>query len=122
MKFDNLSSKLPKRLPDQCWFPTPEYPYPMNFVQYPSRDHQLAVRYHGKDMLQGLSIIHGPLMYHNHYYPCEMNVRAYAFGPYRGEEYSPAYPTTHSIPGPYLQKYIYLQGLEDQKLRIWNNY
>lgn len=65
--------------------------YPMNFVQAPSVNHQIVVYYKGSPHLQGLSTNKGPVMYP---YP-----KTHLSGPI-------TYPTTHSIPGPYLQSYI----------------
>ena len=38
-------------------------PYPMNFVQAPSYDHQVIIQYRGEPYLQGLSTVKGPIMY-----------------------------------------------------------
>jgi hypothetical protein len=47
----------------QIWHGTPSNPYPMNFVQAPSYDHQKLIQYQGDTFLQGLSTIKGPMMY-----------------------------------------------------------
>lgn len=89
----------PVRLPeyDQEWHATPSNPYPMNFMDAPSPSHQINVIYNGQPMLQGLDIVRGPMMF-----PVK-RCQWYPRGPIM-------YPTTHSIPGPYLQTYIALAG------------
>lgn len=84
----------PIRMPsyNQRWFPTPNYPYPMNFTDAPNPLNQIYVSYMGSPMIQGLDRSKGPIMF-----PRSM-IRN-----------SPImYPTTHSLPGPYLQSYIAL--------------
>jgi len=96
-------------LPAQKWIPTQKHPYPMNFVQAPSPKHQINVFYNGKPQLQGLSTVTGPIMY---------PLREVCANPKNGWERKHTiypkqnsaivYPTTHSIPGPFLQSYIAL--------------
>lgn len=102
--------EIPLRFPQsmQRWMPTLQQPYPMNFTQAASPEHQLLVQYAGKPRLQGLSPILGPTMfplYEYDAYPVNAWERKHTI-------YNPnnkiAYPTTHSIPGPYLQSYISL--------------
>jgi hypothetical protein len=82
----------------------------MNFVKAPSPTQQLLVSYDGKPFYQGLDVVRGPLMFP----PMEYNLnpingweRKYTLFPYPNEN-PIMYPTTHSVPGPYLQSYIYL--------------
>ena len=53
---------FPTAYPDylQKYHPTQQNPYPMNFVQAPSFDHQILVNYNGQPMLQSLSVNGGP--------------------------------------------------------------
>lgn len=88
---------------NQRWHPTTAHPYPMNFTQAPSPAHQVIVTYNGRQYLQGLSPSGGPFMY-----PIQQQRRTGSGwvnlnGPI-------VYPTTHSIPGPYLQSYIDLEA------------
>ncbi|ANB50386.1 hypothetical protein [Powai lake megavirus] len=98
----------PEISPYQKWKPSKLYPYPNNFTQAPSREHQIMVYYNGKPQLQTLSPNTGPMMFPER----EVNVN-----PINGWERKHTtypknshimYPTTHSIPGPYLQSYINL--------------
>ena len=56
---------IPIRYSDrfQSYNDTPQYPYPMNFVQAQSPNNQVLVNYRGQPMLQGLSTIRGPMMF-----------------------------------------------------------
>ena len=88
----------------KLWSATATHPYPMNFVQAPSASNQILVTYNGKPQLQGLSANHGPVMF---------PLREITSCPTNSYErkhtiYTTPYPTTHSIPGPYLQSYIAL--------------
>lgn len=47
----------------QKWNPTSQNPYPMNFVQAPSSEHQIMVTFNGQPYLQGLSTVRGPFMF-----------------------------------------------------------
>lgn len=87
--------------PVQRWMPTLQHPYPMNFVQAPSASHQILVNYNGTPQLQGLSVNTGPVMYPVPQSTVIIN---------RSGKSPIAYPTTHSIPGPYLRSYINLAG------------
>jgi hypothetical protein len=60
-----MNNIVPIPYPNECqiWRSTPNYPYPMNFMQAPSFDHQKLVRYRGDSYLQGLSTIRGPFMF-----------------------------------------------------------
>jgi len=93
----------------QRWMPTTQNPYPMNFVQAPSPTHQVLVQYNGQSYLQGLSINKGPVMYPTREVNCNP-VNAWEHKHTTRPKCCPAvvYPTTHSIPGPYLQSYIAL--------------
>ncbi|AYV85495.1 MAG: hypothetical protein Satyrvirus20_2 [Satyrvirus sp.] len=90
--YEELPTKYPESA--QKWQGNIKYPYPMNFVQAPADDKQILVYYNGKPMLQGLSINKGPVMF-----PAKQS------NPFR--KGAIMYPTTHSIPGPYLQSYMY---------------
>ena len=92
----------PELLPAQRWIPSSARPYPMNFVQAQSSQHQIRVVYRDHVLDQGLSINQGPVMY-----PVR---QSHNRGPVNGYERKNCimYPTTHSIPGPYLQSYINL--------------
>lgn len=61
----NLDPRFPMPYPThvQKWSAGLYNPYPMNFVQAPSYDHQVIVKYRGEPYLQGLSTIKGPVMY-----------------------------------------------------------
>ena len=83
--------------------------YPMNFVQAPSPTHQIMVYYNGKPQLQGLSTNKGPVMYPLRETNCNPKngyERKHTIYPMRNSAIM--YPTTHSVPGPYLQSYIAL--------------
>lgn len=82
------------------WQPTSVHPYPMNFVQVPSSAHQIRIYYGKQPYLQGLSTAIGPVMYpvKGSDTPIHKNYSQY--------NNKIAYPTTHSIPGPFLQSYI----------------
>lgn len=86
------------------WTPTLQRPYPMHFVQAPSKSNQLLIYYNGKPQLQGLSTSSGPIMYPS------KEVDYKSSNDYKCQIYpkktSVQYPITHSIPGPYLQSYI----------------
>lgn len=105
--------QLPHRYPEpaQRWMPTREHPYPMNFVQAPSPKHQVLVTYNGQPYLQGLHTTRGPQMFP---YPnvqcneCPANGWERKHSVYPRSSSAIAYPTTHSIPGPFLQSYISL--------------
>lgn len=47
----------------QSWQPTDYNPYPMNFMQAPSYNHQRLVQFQGQPMLQGLSTVRGPFSF-----------------------------------------------------------
>jgi hypothetical protein len=79
--------ELPTRHYVQKWYPTNSYPYPMIYHQTPSTQHQIIVNYKGETFTQGLNPNSGPFM---------MPIKNKAL----------AYPTTHSIPGPYNQSYM----------------
>ncbi len=123
-EFEN-NIETPKTYPDptQRWMPSLQHPYPMNFVQAPSPTNQVLVYYNGKPQLQGLSTVKGPVMYHTRQINCKSipdlttgNGLSPRWGnPKNSWERKHAvcprnnaimYPTTHSIPGPYLQSYI----------------
>ena len=53
----------PMSYPTQHWIPTTKNPYPMNFMQAPSPNHQVMVNYNGRPYSQGLSTNTGPIMY-----------------------------------------------------------
>ena len=95
--------------PAQRWMPSLQHPYPMNFVQVPSPAHQVMVYYNGKPQLQGLSTAKGPVMYPSREVNCNPkngHERKHTICPTRNNAIM--YPTTHSVPGPYLQSYIAL--------------
>ena len=87
----------------QRWMPTKEHPYPMNFVQAPSAQHQIIINQNGRPMYQGLSINKGPVSY-----PIKVPCNRGPVNTYERKHSAIVYPTTHSIPGPYLQSYIRL--------------
>ena len=87
----------------QRWMPTKEHPYPMNFVQAPSAQHQILVTQGGRPMYQGLSIVKGPVSY-----PAKVLHNRGPVNSYERKHSAIVYPTTHSIPGPYLQSFIRL--------------
>lgn len=95
--------EVPLRFPQQVqrWMPTLQNPYPMNFMQAPSADHQIFVSYNNGAFLQGLHTVKGPMMFPS---------REYNPNPKTAWEmkHTTPYPTTHSVPGPYLQSYINL--------------
>lgn len=122
--------QIPQRYPEvaQRWIPTTAHPYPMNFVQAPSPNHQVLVMsgieasnitcpsgnkvtYNGQPYTQGLHTTAGPRMFP---YPnvrcdsCPSNSWERKHTVYPRGENPIAYPTTHSIPGPFLQSYISL--------------
>lgn len=71
------------------------------FMQAPSRYHQQKIYINGEPYLSGLSVNQGPVsfpMINNNNNPKNSWERKNAI----------CYPTTHSIPGPYLQNYISL--------------
>lgn len=80
--------ECPVRYPEyiQVWRGTPQYPYPMNFVQAPSFGHQVLVNYQGQPMLQGLSIFRGPFMF-----PVQNPI---------------AYPRSHSTLDPFQRQFL----------------
>ena len=90
----------PIRYPDAFQSFRQNGPYPMQFMQAPSFNHQLLIDYGGQTALQGLSTVRGPFMF-----PVRREI-IYPVG--RGNR--PAYPITHSIPSPFQQKYIGLMG------------
>ena len=77
---------------------------PYSFVQAPSSSHQVNVYYNGKQYLQGLSPNVGPIMFP------KREVTSHPRNAWEHKHCKIAYPTTHSIPGPYLQSYINLPG------------
>ena len=90
----------PIRYPDAFQSFRQNGPYPMQFMQAPSFNHQLLIDYGGQTALQGLSTVRGPFMF---------PVRREIIYPV-GRSNRPAYPITHSIPSPFQQKYIGLMG------------
>ena len=136
MSPQQMSQQMPQ------WRPTANNPYPMNFMQAPSPQHQLAANYGGRPQLQGLSVNQGPQMYpqmqmHPQMQQSPQSACAYhqsefpthQAGPYAPHESykrppsgpwppgqftrsnmngygNPAYPMTHSVPGPQIQSYI----------------
>ena len=119
----NCQLELPERYPNdlQRWMPSTYQPYPMNFSQAPSAQHQVSVSYQDQPFLQGLSPNTGPYMYPD----CRKIVISGAtpigftqnlskiqskhqYQPSSGlcKKSAIMYPTTHSIPGPYLRSYI----------------
>lgn len=114
-QYNSISVPIPYASAYQQWVPTLQYPYPMNFVQAPSPSHQILVHYNGKPNLQGLSIVKGPVMFppfnETNCHPNNSYERKYS--KFAGCEKTTThsaimYPTTHSIPGPFLQSYIAL--------------
>ncbi|QGR53743.1 hypothetical protein [Moumouvirus maliensis] len=98
----------PLKYEEQVWKSSNLYPYPNTFTQAPSVNHQIMVYYNGKPQLQTLSPTKGPVMFPTR----EVNTN-----PINGWERKHTiypnnnrimYPTTHSIPGPYLRSYINL--------------
>ncbi len=87
------------------WMPTTQHPYPMNFVQAPSKSNQLLIYYNGKPQLQGLNTASGPFMYPIKEDTVRSNTTKNKIIPKKS---AIQYPTTHSIPGPCLQSYIAL--------------
>lgn len=89
--FDPRFPRYPVRYPQniQIWQPTPQYPYPMNFVQAPSFSNQILIDYQGQPMLQGLSMVRGPVMF-----------------PIRNQI---AYPRSHSTLSPLDRSYLSYQ-------------
>ena len=115
--------EIPQRYPNdlQRWLPSTTQPYPMNFSQAPSPQHQNLVDYKGQRFLQGLSPNTGPYLYPD----CRkiiisgnnLNQQSNNLSKIQSKHNNSAiprsksviaYPTTHSIPGPYLQSYINL--------------
>lgn len=102
-------SQHPVRYPEnlQQWVPRQSNPYPMNFVQAPSPSNQVIVYYNGKPYTQGLSTVKGPVMYpFTEYNADPTNAWERKHTIYPKQNSAIVYPTTHSIPGPYLQSYI----------------
>lgn len=72
----------------------------MSFTQAPSIQHQKLVLCQDKPHLQTLSPTLGPVLF---------PLREINSNPKNGwERKHTAYPTSHSVPGPYLQSYIAL--------------
>ena len=93
----------------QRWMPSAQHPYPMNFVQAPSATNQNLVYYNGKPYLQGLSTSSGPIMFPTREANCHpKNAWERKHTAYPSCCSAVVYPTTHSIPGPFLQSYIAL--------------
>lgn len=109
------------RYEDQLWAPSSVNPYPMTFMQAPSEQNQVRVNFQNQDLLQGLSTIRGPFMFDNP----RARYKKYEKSPKMREGFDPmmsiparqfaasvwtntgiAYPTNHSIPGPFLRSYI----------------
>lgn len=110
--YDNFQQSIerPIRSPDiaQRWIPTLQNPYPMNFVQAPSPTNQVMVYYNGRPQLQGLSTVKGPVMFPQREItenPVNGWERKHTIYPRKN---AAVYPTTHSIPGPFLQSYAVL--------------
>ena len=116
--------------PPQRWTPSIGYPYPSTIGYTPYVNNQLLVNYAGAPYTQTLSPNVGPVMYpasrcheplSGNYinptvaYPISVQepdmIRAYPNRNYVHSRYPVsntmlAYPTTYSIPGPYLYSYI----------------
>ena len=106
---NNIEIPKPYCNPLQQWTPSRQHPYPMNFVQTPAPTRQVLVYYNGKPQLQGLSVNKGPVMFPLREVNSQPNnswERKNTIYPTRNSAIM--YPTTHSIPGPYLQSYIAL--------------
>jgi hypothetical protein len=111
-EFEN-NNEIPTPLlypdPTQRWMPSLQHPFPMNFVQAPSASHQVLVYYNGKPQLQGLSTNKGPVMFPLREVNCHPKnswERKHTICPFKNNAI--VYPTTHSVPGPFLQSYIAL--------------
>ena len=87
----------------QRWMPSTHNPYPMNFSRAKSPNHQINITYKGAPMYQGLSPSSGPYMY-----PMKVQYNRGPINSYERKHSAIVYPTTHSIPGPFLQSYIAL--------------
>jgi len=96
-------ANYPTRYPDRLQTYKANAPYPMNFTQAPSFSHQVLVEYGGQPVLQGLSMVKGPVMF---------PVRP--AGSQTRWERGAAYPITHSIPDPYQQAFIDTMGQMSQ--------
>lgn len=96
---DPIKKPLPINSKYQSWKPNHKNPYPNTFTQAPAPSHQIMVHYNGKPQLQTLSPYQGPQMF---------PVRETLPNPNNSYERKNciAYPTTHSIPGPFLRSYI----------------
>ncbi|BCS82903.1 hypothetical protein QLL95_gp1220 [Cotonvirus japonicus] len=93
---------------DQKWHPSPLNPYPNRFTQAPSPNHQILVYFNGKPQLQTLSPTQGPVSFASREIstnPQNSWERKHTIYP---KNNAIVYPTTHSIPGPYLRSYIML--------------
>lgn len=78
----------------------------MNFAQIPTN--QTLVYYNGKPYLQRVGQNSGPFMFQTNGTDNPKNIQEDKHQ-YCPEHYSGVvYPTTHSIPGPFLQSYIAL--------------
>lgn len=91
----------PKVYPQQRWMPTTDNPYPSTFPHAKSPQHQINVSYRGTPALHGLSHSSGPFMY-----PLKAKQSRGPINSYERKHSAIVYPTTHSVPGPYLQSYI----------------
>ena len=87
----------------QRWMPSTNSPYPMNFSQARSPQHQILITHKGSPMLHGLSTSSGPYMY-----PTRVQYNRGPINSYERKHSAIVYPTTHSVPGPFLQSYINL--------------
>ena len=111
---DNIEKPIPYPDHMQRWMPTTQQPYPMNFVQAPSPSNQTLVYLNGRPYLQGLSQSSGPIMFPVRETNCDPKTAwehkhtSYPKGYCTGRNSAIVYPTTHSIPGPFLQSYIAL--------------
>lgn len=104
---DQIEPVRPYHANNQQWQPTLKNPRPNNFTQAPSPNHQLRVYYNGKPQLQTLSPSQGPQMFpirEINENPTNSYDRKHSIYPHKSNAI--VYPTTHSIPGPYLQSYI----------------
>lgn len=99
----SCQNQVPCLEPRQRWMPTKQQPYPMTFSQAPSPCHQIYVTYDGKQFLQGLSPVKGPYLY-----PIKRDLGREPVNSYERKHCAIVYPTTHSIPGPYLRSFINL--------------
>lgn len=92
----------------QCWMPSLQNPYPVNFSQRSLPSHQVFVYYNGKPQLQDSSIVKESVMYPSHEINCNPKnswERKHTVCSYSKND-AIMYPTTHSYPGPLLQSYI----------------